>query len=239
MPTTTSWRATGPYSAALASKAGLVVETRLFLRVLGDTGDPTATRRALVDGLLPQRSRQTRSTIAEFIHRRLLRWNPPTWAVEDLVAFAADDGAASLESALLLHVARQDVILYEFVQGVLVPHWEAGDTTLLRADAQKFLDDAAPEHPEVGGWSHATRRRTAGGMLSVLRDYGLLRGTSTRQIVEPVVPADVAGHLVRLLVAEGIPPQAVAEHADWRLWLWDASRAASAVQRVQPEGIAP
>lgn len=236
MPTSTSWRATGPYTAALASKAGLVPETRLYLEIFGQVHDPAAARKALIDERLPQRSRETRTTIAEFIQRRLVRWNPPAWVLDDLVAFAANDTAASLESALLLHVARQDVMLYEFVQAVIMPRWAAGETTLERADAQRFLDEAEPEHPEVDGWSHATRRRVAGGMLSVLRDYGLLRGTSVRQIVEPVVPAEVAEHLVTLLAAEGIPPGEVAAHPDWRLWLWDHGRAESALQRAQGEG---
>ncbi len=239
MSTTISWRATGPYSAALASKAGLVPETRLYLAVIGDLRDPTATRRVLVDERLPQRSRETRSKIAEFIQRRLVRWNPPPWVLEDLIAFAADSGTASLESALLLHVARQDVMLYEFVQSVIVPRWYAGDTTLLRSDAQRFLDDAALEHPEVTGWSHATRRRVAGGMLSTLRDYGLLRGSVARQIVEPVVPAALAEHLARLLMAEGVQAEATAEHPDWRLWLWDAGRARAVVRRAQAQKAVP
>ena len=239
MPNTTSWRATGPYSAALASKAGLVAETRLYLEVLGDLHDPTATRRKLVDERLPQRSRETRSKIGDFIQRRLVQWNPPAWVLDDLVVFAADRSTASLEPALLLHVPRQDAMLYEFVQSVIVPRWRTGDTTVVRADAQRFLDDAAVEHPEVSGWSHATRRRVAGGMLSILRDYGLLRGTVARQIVEPVVPAAVAAHLVRLLAAEGVDPAVLAEHPDWRLWLWDTGRAATAVRRVELEEAAP
>lgn len=237
MPSSTLWRATGPFTAALASKAGLVHETRQYLEILGNVHDLAAARRALIDERLPQRSRETRSTIAEFVQRRLVRWNPPAWVLDDLVSFAAGEADASLESALLLHVARQDVMLYAFVQAVIVPRWAAGDTTLQRADAQRFLDEAEPEHPEIDDWSHATRRRVAGGMLSVLRDYGLLRGTTVRQIVEPVVPEAVAEHLVRLLAAEGIPSRELAAHPDWQLWLWDSGRAGAAVRRAQGEGV--
>ncbi len=60
----------------------------------------------------------------------------------DLIAFAASEVAAGLESALLVHIARQDVMLYELVQAVIVPRWAAGETTLLRGDAQRSLDEA-------------------------------------------------------------------------------------------------
>jgi len=90
--------------------------------------------------------------------------------------FAQDTYQSSLPAALLLHAVRQDTLLYDFVQRILVPRWRSAEHTLVRADVQRFLDQAQPEHPEIDSWSHATREKLAGNMLSILRDYGLLRG---------------------------------------------------------------
>ncbi len=237
MPTSTSWRATGAYSPVVASKAGLLPETRLYLEALGDLGDPAAARQRLMDGGLPQQSRYTRRTILEHIQRRLLRWQPPQWVLDDLVAFARTGPDTSLPTALLLHACRQDVMLYDFVQTVVAPGWQDGAATLLRSDAQRFLDDAAGAHPEVDGWSHQTRVRVASGMLTVLEAYGLLRGRTTRTIVEPVVPEAVAFHLVRLLTAEGVPAVEMAGHPDWNLWLWQPARAQSVISRFESAGV--
>jgi hypothetical protein len=232
----TRWRATGTYVPTSLLKSALIDETRRFLLALQRTGDAAGTRKAMAAGELPQRSVYSRNTIAKTVKMRLLAWNPPTWVVDDLTAFAGDEHRPSLEAALLLHLARQDILLYDLVQHVVLPRWEGGERVVSRADVQRFLDLAEPEHPEVGRWSYATRQKLAGNVLTILRDFGLLRsathGKGERQIVEPTVPADVAHHLVRLLRAEGLAAEDVPGHPDWRIWLWNRTQAANACASV-------
>ncbi len=222
---TTRWRARGSYLPTLASKTSLIEETRLFLLTYARLRDIEATRQALVNGGLPQRSRATRATIVKIEQIRLTRWHPPIWVLEDLVTFAQDGHQAELQAALLLHTARQDNLLYDFIQQVVVLHWFAGERELIRADVQRFLDEVPSMHPEVTGWSHSTREKLSRNVLTTLRDFGLLQGTATKQIVEPIVPPVVVQHLIRLLQEEGVPPEHLAQHPDWQLWLWDAERA--------------
>ena len=226
---TTAWRATGPYRPTNSSKSGLVVETREFLIVYSQTGDVEEADRQLRDGGLPQRSRETRRTIIEFIRRRLTNWHPPAWALADLASFAQDPMPEALQSALLLHVCRQDVLLYDLVQQVIDPQWRAGQLEIRSADVQSFLDLAEPTHAEVGRWSHSTRQKLASNCLTILRDYGLLQGRAHKQIVEPVIPRGVTVHLAKLLTAEGIPSAELPHHSDWQLWLWDPDRAMRAI----------
>ena len=223
------------YTQANASNAGLLAETRLFLHTLGQQGDLSKTRQLLLDGGLGQRSRQTRRTIVQVLQHRLTRWSPPAWVLADLVAFAHDPHDDCLASALLLHVVRQDRLLWDFVQTVVVPRWQEGDHMLIRGDVQRFLDLAQPEHPEIAGWRHATREKLAGNVLSILRDFGLLRGRERKQIIEPVVPMPVAGHLVRLLHAEGVATTELAAHPAWHIWLWDARQVARTIELFVPQ----
>src|SRR6266568_6817007 len=220
---TTCWRATGPFLPTLASKTGLLEETRQFLQAFARLHTIDATRQGLVNSGLLQRSRATRVTILKIVQIRLTRWHPPAWVLDDLITFAQDGQQAELRAALLLHTARQDTLLYDIIQQVVVPRWFAGERKLIRADVQRFLDEVQLTHPEVTGWSHSTREKLSGNVLTTLRDFGLLQGTTTKQIVEPIVPLAVVKHLIHLLQAEGIPPEQVAQHADWQLWLWDAA----------------
>jgi hypothetical protein len=222
----TCWRASGPYLPTNASKAGLLDETRRFLLAYGRLRDLAATGVALLNGDLPQRSRQTRLTVLEIIKRRLVGWHPPAWVLDDLVTFA-DAGTDALRAALLVHVCRQDVLLYDVAQREIWPAWTEGRREVTRADVQGFLDGALATRPEIEGWSRETREKLAGNLLSILRDYGLLMGTARKRIVEPVVPQAVAEHLVRLLMAEGINSSEVAAHPDWRVWLWSPERVAA------------
>jgi hypothetical protein len=196
-----SWRASGSYLPSLASKAGLLDETRQFLHTYARLNNLEATRQALIDRELPQRARSTRETIVKVIHQRLTRWSPSAWVLDELAVMADDTTQPSLALALLIHVVRQDVLLYDFVQQVVVPRWSQGEHILVRADVQRFLDLAMPAHPEIDSWSYSTREKLAGNVLSVLRDYGLLQGREQKCIREPFVPVQVSTHLMRLLLA--------------------------------------
>lgn len=229
---TVRWRATGPYLTIFTSKAGLFGETRHFLQTYGQTGNLANTRQLLIDGGLPQRSRVTRVKIMEMIIVRLVRWHPPAWVLSDLVDFANDEQNGSLQAALILHVARQDTLLYDIIQQVIVPRWKKGDLSFGTSAAQSFLNEKQSSHPEIEKWSASTRERLSQHLLSTLRDYGLVTGKLTKKIVEPVVPEAVVRHLIRLLQEEGIPDAELAQHPDWKLWLWEEGRAQAAIKSL-------
>src|SRR5258708_32956618 len=172
----TQWRASGAYVPTLAGKSSLLEESRLLLETYAQSGDAQAACKALVDGVLSQRSRETRVSIVRVLRERLFRWHPPSWVLTDLVTFSQTTNLDALCLVLLLHTARQDQLLYDFVQQVIVPRWYAGTTNMIRSDVQGFLDAVQEAHPEVNGWSHTTRERLSRGVLTVLRDCKLLKG---------------------------------------------------------------
>ena len=225
----TQWRATGPYIASSALFSGILEETQLFLRTCGEqTGTVEerveATKQLLVDGLLPQRSRSSRKSIVGRITRRLTVWNPPAWVLDDLSGYADQPSTLSLQAALLMHVCRQDRLLYGLVQELVAPMWREGQVGVDSTDVQRFLDAKVPQHPEIETWTRQTRQRLGTTTLSILRDYGLLQGKARKKIVEPIVPEEVVSHVVRLLRAEGVSELEIPSHPDWRLWLWDEDR---------------
>jgi len=225
----TQWRVAGAYVPTLAGKSSLLEESRLLLEAYAQSGDAQAACKALIDGVLPQRSRETRATIVKILRARLFRWHPSTWVLSDLVTFARTTSSDAFPLAMLLHIAHQDLLLYDFVQQVIVPRWYAGMTKMIRSDVQGFLDAAQEVHPEVNGWSHATRERLSRGVLTTLRDCKLLKGEVKKQIVLPIVPETVAHHLIRLLLAEEVACEQIVRHPDWRIWLCDTAQAQKAL----------
>ncbi len=240
-----SWRATGPYAASSVATAGLLDETKQFLHIFGQSATQfpdlsmperaESVRQALVDGGLVQRSRATRLTVAQRIMERLIRWDPPAWVVMDLVALAQAETDSGLKAALLVHVCRQDRLLYAVAQQVILPKWRQGERAVLPVEVQAFFDAEMLTHPEMAIWSHATRKRLASNTLSTLRDFGLLQGSNRKQIVEPTVPEGAVAHLWRCLAAEGVDPQEIAYHPDWQLWLWTPEQAQQAIQEIVTE----
>lgn len=235
----THWRAAGPYLPTLASKTSLTEESKLFLLTYEQLKDTTAASQQLINSLLLQRSRETRITIVNILRMRLVRWNPPSWVLDDLVAFAHETFTDSLRMALLLHTARHDTLLYDFIQQQIVPRWNTGSPWVMRSDVQSFLDAAQETHPEIARWSHSTREKISRNALTVLRDGGLLKGEASKRIVLPYVPQPVVDHLMRLLQAEGVAAEQLAHHSDWHLFLWNAPQVQKAVETLMaqsPEG---
>jgi hypothetical protein len=230
----TIWRSTGPYLPTNASKAGLLDETRQFLMAYGRLGDIRLAADKMIAGGFPQRSRDTRVTVMLVIRRRLFNWRPPSWVLDDLASLANNAAPESLQATLLLHAARQDRLLYDVVQQVIVPQWAEGQRIVSRADMQRFLDASVATHPEIEGWSRETREKLAGNLLTILRDYGMLQGTARKQIVEPIVPPSAVRHLAWLLTAEGITPSESIHHPDWRLWLMVPERVGRLLVETAP-----
>ena len=233
----TQWRAEGAYLASSALVPGIPLETRQFLLTYGETaGSPAErleqTRRLLLEGRLPQQARASRVTMANRIQKRLCSWQPPAWVLSDLIDFARAATREALQAALLLHVCRQDYLLYSLVQEVIVPRWEAGNPQIDVIDIQRYLDSASATHPEIASWTYTTRKKLCSTALSTLRDYGLLQGKVRKKIVEPTVPEVVAAHLIHLLRAEGVTEMAISQHADWRLWLWTPQRTTALLVRI-------
>jgi hypothetical protein len=226
------WRTTAHYLPTLASKSSLLEETRLFLAQYAQTGSTKLASQTLIDTGLPQRSRQTRQTIVRIIRMRFVQWNPPSWVLDELAVFAQDKNHDIFRLAVLVHIARQDRLLYDFVQQVIVPHWHANVYKVLRSDVQGFLDTVQEEHLEVVRWSYTTRERLSQSVLTVLRNCRLLKGEAHKSIVAPLVPQQVVHHLIHLLVAEGITGENLAHHPDWQLLLWDSVQAQTAIDMV-------
>lgn len=225
----TRWRIEGPYLPTLASKAALIEETRLFLLTYDQLHDLEATLQTLLHNVLIQRSRRTRDTIVAILQSRLIHWNPPNWVLQDFISFALEPSLDALHAALLLHISRQDHLLYDFVQHVIVPRQEKGEMRIFVSDVQTFLDASQEGHTEVARWGFETRLRLSRGVLATLRDCGLLKGEVNKSIGLPIIPKNVVHHLIQLLRAENISREQLAHHPDWQLWLWSPAQAQVAV----------
>lgn len=234
-PLISEWRASGAYLPSAASKNGLVAEARLFLQSLADYGSIAQASIDLIGLRLPQRSRTTRVLIMRVIKARLIRWNPPAWVLEDLIAASRLDDDRRLRALLLLHHARQEILLYDTVQRLVMPHWQQSEIQLSRDTVLAFLTQLAVHHPEIAAWSYETRLKIAGNLLTTLRDYGLLAGRHIKHIVEPSVDHTAVRHLARLLRAEGVPEDRVADHPDWAIWLILSDRVRTRVAIAEAE----
>jgi hypothetical protein len=230
-------RDNGPLSARTSSKGALVYETHAVLHALAVGATMEAVREDCLAGrLLKQRATETRRKIWNAIDWRLFAWNPPLWVQADLREAARgpapDPGFIAMA---YLHYARRDRLTFDFVTRHV---WQIreGRQRLERSDVIEFLTEYEEQLKRAQPWRTTTRRKVAGNVLTVLRDFGLLSGVRWKTLQRPVPTLEVVLHLCRLLDAEGLRGRALLEALDWRLFLWGFEDVANALARLAQRG---
>jgi hypothetical protein len=86
------------------------------------------------------------------------------------------------------HAARNDRLLHDVVTEFLVPRQWQGQIEVTAQELVRYLLEQAQAGRTVGKWSEPTARRIAQGLLSTLRDFGVLSGTlrSPRKQLAPM-----------------------------------------------------
>ena len=90
--------------------------------------------------------------------------------------------AASLDRVLFLHAAKADPLLHDVVTEILVPLQSQGTQDVGVSDIQKVLTKWVAQGRATTEWSEPTMMRVSRGLLSTLRDFGVLQGAVHKRI---------------------------------------------------------
>jgi hypothetical protein len=126
--------------------------------------------------------------------------------------------AASLDRILYFHAARSDLLLHDVVTAWLVPLQGRGIADIDVDDLRKLLSTWVAEGKTGGEWSEETTRRVAQGLLSTLRDFGVLRGAVNKRIAPAYLPATAFAYIMFHLKRHQPSGAKLVEHPDWRLF---------------------
>ena len=120
----------------------------------------------------------------------------------------------------LWHMTRDEFLLRDFLQSWLYAAYDDG-VYRVRPDE---LDDYLRHLAERGGiveheWSESTRRRVAAGLLKAAADFGLLRGSVTKEFATYHLPERSFIYLLHALRDTGLAPRKLITSPDWRMYL--------------------
>jgi len=91
-----------------------------------------------------------------------------------------------------LAAVKHSAYLYEFPAEVLRAKWELHDTVLRPSDYERFIDEKAPQHPELVRLKSSSSTKIRRVLLLMLREVGLLGpGTDLGRIQRMVIPPAV------------------------------------------------
>ena len=227
-------RDVGSFSSRNSSKGSLLSETFLLLSTFGKEGLTSAElrERALRGQMFPRASFENRQRIWDNIHYRYFSPRIP-WIPAQLAA-AASSGVGSPEftSLAYLYFALRDRLTFTLVTELLWTRWRKRSLNIAVNDGLDFLDQNREENPSVQKWSSSTRTKLMGSILAALRDFGVLKGTTAKQIHPPAIALETAFHLLCILIAEGNHGRAIVDAKDWRLFMWSPDDAAKALMEM-------
>jgi len=213
----------GTYNARLIKGGALVAEVRQLLRVWHPAEDAGKLAEDLVrDNALGKTSRiRTKDVLRVVFVPRYVEGNPPNaWRFLQPLE-RANWPIESLRPLLYYHAARSDALLYDFVTQVVYGRWRSGSLDIAAPDAVSFIRQAQKQGKVSPPWSDAVILRVAQGLLSALRDFGVLTGKVLKRIAPPHLPIPCFVYIAFLIKQETPSGQRVLEHPDWRLFLLD------------------
>lgn len=172
--------------------------------------------RAQRDNLLGKPSRSRVRDVLAIFRQRFLGEQAVTRALVVLVT--GKFPAASLDRILFFHAARADRLLYDVVTEFLTSLWAMGVTDIDVAELQKPLKKWLVEGRTSAAWSDSTVRRIAQGLLSALRDFGVLQGAVKKRIAPAFLSVEAFAYLAFYLKQQQPSGAKLLELPDWKLF---------------------
>jgi hypothetical protein len=126
--------------------------------------------------------------------------------------------SACLDRVLYFHAARADAILHGSVTEILLPMQAEGRTDIDVVAVQRVLAKWVEKGLTTTAWSENTTLRVAQGLLSTLRDFGVLQGAANKRIAPAYVPVTAFAYIAFYLKQHQPSGAKLLELPDWKLF---------------------
>jgi hypothetical protein len=125
---------------------------------------------------------------------------------------------AVLDKILYYHTALADRLLYDSITEIVLPMHERGLIDIDVGTFQRFLSKWVAEGKSSGNWSETTMVRIAQGLLSALRDFGVLQGEVNKKIAPIFLPVEAFSYIVFYMKQHQPSGAKILELPDWKLF---------------------
>ena len=126
--------------------------------------------------------------------------------------------AASLDRILYFHAAQADRLLHDIVTEILLPLQTRGISQIDVLEIQRPLKKWVDTGKTSGKWSDPTIIRIAQGLLSTLRDFGILQGAVRKRIAPAYLPVSAFAYLAFYFKQHQPSGARLVELPEWKLF---------------------
>jgi hypothetical protein len=205
------------YSSKIIKAGALLADTKTLLA----HWDGAASIKANLDRLRGENvfgkvSRSRVGDILAIFRQRFLGEESVTRALAVLVRERLP--AASMDRVLYFHAAEADRLLHDTVIDVLLPLQNRGIAQIDLLDIERPLKQWVAAGKTRGQWSEPTIVRIAQGLMSALRDFGVLQGAVKKRIAPPYLPVEAFAYVMFYLKQHQPSGAKLIALPDWKLF---------------------
>jgi len=206
-----------PYTSKIIKASALLDDTKTLLSHWDvDATVPENLDRIRRENIFAKASRsRVEDILAVFRQRYLVEPD----VVKALVVLVKNRfPAASLDRVLYFHAARADALLHDAVTEILMPRQTEGLSDIDTVAVQRVLAKWVEKGLTTTAWSENTTERVAQGLLSTLRDFGVLQGAVNKRIAPAYMPVTAFAYIAFYLKQHQPSGAKLLEHPDWKLF---------------------
>ena len=206
-----------PYTSRIIKAGALLADTKTLLSHWDTAASVKANlARIRQDNLFGKASRSRVEDILAIFRQRYLSEENVAKALVVLVQKRV--AAASLDQILFFHSARNDRLLHDAVTELLLPLKVRGVTDVEPLEVQKAIAKWVIQGKTAGQWGDATILRVTQGLLSALRDFGVLQGAVNKRIAPAYLPIEAFAYVAFYLRQQQPSAAKLLELPDWKLF---------------------
>lgn len=158
--------------------------------------------------------------IYKILHRRF----DPEGRDRNLVELAQRGCPLEIWKPLLLwHMTRDEILLRDFLVHWLYGHFTQGTLRVRAQDLWPYLRALHDKGLVAEPWQESTMKRVASALLKTAVDFGLMRGTVTREFASYHLPDESFLYLLHAMIELQPNAREVVHSTDWRMFLMDAA----------------
>ncbi len=205
------------YTSKIIKAGALIADTKTLLSHW-DADGATIENIARIqrDNVFGKASRSRVDDILRIFRQRYLSEESVTKALVALVRGQLP--AAALDRLLFFHSARADRLLYDAVVEILAPMHEQGLVDINVHEFRRALSELVEPGKTTVHWSESTIVRVSQGLLSTLRDFGVLQGEVNKRIAPVYLPIEAFAYVTFYLKQHQPSGARLLEMPDWRLF---------------------
>lgn len=127
----------------------------------------------------------------------------------------------SLTRILYFQTVRADALLHDAVVDFFAPRMERGERDIHINDLVAWINGRVAAGTTERPWSEAVVKRVAQGILSTLRDFGVLQGAVQKQLAFVYLPTDAFAFIAFQLSLVQPSGDRLLNDPEWRLFFFD------------------